>query len=175
MYNDFKVIDSKVFPQEVQIIIPDTFTDERGILFTDFLDDFFQNTFNPSLRFVHSKNAINRSKVLRGIHGDFESYKLVQCLYGSVFQVVVDCRKQSKTYLEHEVFELNYSNPSMILIPPGFGNAFLVTSDDAIYNYKLAYQGKYNDHDQQFTYKWNDPRIGINWPIQNPILSKRDQ
>ena len=175
MYNDFNIIESKIFPGEVKIIVPDTFTDERGTLFTDFLDDFFQTSFNPSLKFVHSKNAINKTNVLRGIHGDFESYKLVQCLYGSIFQVVVDCREQSKTYLQHETFRLNHENPKMILMPPGFGNAFLVTSNSAVYNYKLAYSGTYNDHDKQFTFKWNDPRIAIKWPNKNPILSKRDQ
>jgi dTDP-4-dehydrorhamnose 3,5-epimerase len=175
MYNDFRVLRSKIFPDEVQIIIPDTFSDERGILFTDFLNDFFKNTFKPSLRFVHSKNAINNSKVLRGIHGDFKSFKLVQCLYGTIFQVVVDCREESETYLKHETFELNYKEPQMILIPPGFGNGFLVTSECAIYNYKLSYSGTYNDHERQFTYKWNDPRIGIHWPIKNPVLSKRDE
>lgn len=175
MYNDFQIIESEIFPGEVQTIIPDTFSDDRGILFTDLLDDFFQTSFNPSLKFVHSKNAINKAKVLRGIHGDFESYKLVQCLYGSVFQVVVDCRKESSTYLQHESFRLNYIEPKMILIPPGFGNAFMVTSDCAVYNYKLAYSGTYNDHDKQFTFKWNDSRIGIKWPLEKPILSKRDQ
>jgi dTDP-4-dehydrorhamnose 3,5-epimerase len=63
----------------------------------------------------------------------------------------------------------------MILMPPGFGNAFLVTSDYAVYNYKLAYDDVYNDHDKQFTYKWNDKKININWPIKDPILSNRDK
>ncbi len=175
MYNDFNVINSKIFPGEVQIIRPDIFHDNRGILFTDFLDDYFQKSFSPSLKFIHSKNAINNAKVLRGIHGDFESFKLVQCLYGSVFQVVVDCRKDSKTFLKHETFELKHNEPKMVLLPPGFGNAFLVTSHEAVYNYKLAYAGSYNDYDRQFTYKWNDPKIGVNWPINNPTLSKRDQ
>lgn len=175
MYSDFNIIESEIFPGEVKIITPDTFSDERGILFTDFLDEFFQKSFNPNLKFVHSKNALNNAKVLRGIHGDFESYKLVQCLYGSIFQVVVDCRKQSSTYLMHETFELNYNEPKMILLPPGFGNAFLVISKDAVYNYKLAYDGTYNDHDKQFTFKWNDKNININWPIKDPILSERDK
>jgi len=65
--------------------------------------------------------------------------------------------------------------PKLILIPPGFGNAFLVLSEYSIYNYKLAYRGDYNDYDKQFTYKWNDERIGIDWPLNNPILSKRDK
>lgn len=174
MYNDFIIKSSSIFP-EVKIITPDVFVDERGFLFTDYLDSFFKNEFKPSLNFVHSKNAFNNSKVLRGIHGDYDSYKLVECLYGEIFQVVVDCRENSPTFLKHDSFVLNHMNPEMILLPPGFGNAFLVKSNQAVYNYKLAYLGGYNDHDKQFTYKWNDKRININWPIVDPILSNRDK
>lgn len=174
MYNDFKSISSSVFP-EVKLITPDVFSDHRGFLFTDFLDAYFRYEFAPGLNFGHSKNANNFSKVLRGIHGDFDSYKLVQCLYGEIFQVVVDCREHSPTFLKYDSFTLNYMNPQMILLPPGFGNAFLVMSDYAVYNYKLAYTGDYNDHDKQFTFKWNDKRINIDWPINDPVLSNRDK
>ena len=78
MYNDFKIKLSSIFP-EVKIIKPDVFKDIRGFLFTDYLDSFFKDEFNPSLNFVHSKNAHNNAKVLRGIHVEFESYKLVEC------------------------------------------------------------------------------------------------
>ena len=91
MYNDFITKSSSIFP-EVKIITPDVFKDNRGFLFTDYLDSFFKKEFTPSLNFVHSKNAHNNAKVLRGIHGDFDSYKLVECLYGEIYQVVVDCR-----------------------------------------------------------------------------------
>ena len=174
MYKDFTTISSLVFP-EVKIITPDIFSDNRGFLFTDFLDTFFKMEFIPSLNFVHSKIAHNYAKVLRGIHGDFDSYKLVECLYGEIFQVVVDCREQSPTFLKHDCFTLNHMNPQMILLPPGFGNAFLVMSEYAVYNYKLAYSGTYNDHDKQFTYKWNDKRINIDWPFNDPVLSIRDK
>ena len=174
MYNDFNTKCSLVF-SEVKIIKPDVFKDNRGFLFTDYLDSYFKEEFTPSRNLVHSKNAYNNAKVLRGIHGDFDSYKLVECLYGEIYQVVVDCRENSPTFLKHDSFILNYLNPKMILMPPGFGNAFLVLSDNAVYNYKLAYSGSYNDYDKQFTYKWNDKRININWPIKDPILSNRDK
>ena len=174
MYNDFKVKSSLIF-SEVKIITPDVFKDNRGFLFTDYLDSYFKEEFTPSLNFVHSKNAHNNARVLRGIHGDFDSYKLVECLFGEIYQVVVDCRENSTTFLKHDSFILNHLYPKMILMPPGFGNAFLVTSGYAVYNYKLAYDENYNDHDKQFTYKWNDKRININWPIKDPILSNRDK
>ena len=107
---------SSIFP-EVKIITPDVFKDNRGFLFTDYLDSFFKNEFTPSLNFVHSKNAHNNAKVLRGIHGDFDSYKLVECLYGEIYQVVVDCREDSLTFLQHDSFILNHLDPEMILMP----------------------------------------------------------
>lgn len=174
MYNDFKIKSSLIFP-EVKIITPDVFNDHRGFIFTDYLDSYFKEEFTPSLDFIHSKNAHNKANVLRGIHGDFKSYKLVECLFGNIYQVVVDCRINSPTFLQYDHFILDYSSPKMILIPPGFGNAFLVTSEYAVYNYKLSYHGTYNDHDEQFTYKWNDKRINIDWPLKDPILSNRDK
>ena len=175
MYNDFKTYNSKVFGSQVKIICPDIFYDNRGFLYTDFLDSYFSDDLSVQSKFVHSKYAYNNKNVLRGIHGDYESYKLINCVYGKIFQVVVDCRKNSPTYLSYESFELNHEDPKLILIPPGFGNAFQVISDYSIYNCKLAYLGEYNDYDKQFTYKWNDDRIGINWPQTNPILSERDK
>ncbi len=174
MYNEFKIKESK-FLQEVKIISPDIFRDNRGIIYTDYIESFFNNKFEPKLKFNHSKFAYNVHNVLRGIHGDYKSYKLVQCVYGEIFQVVVDCRKDSANYLSHECYMLNYKVPKMILIPPGFGNAFYVKSDIAIYNYKLSYSGEYNDHDKQFTYKWDNKLINIKWPSNSPILSSRDK
>ncbi len=174
MYNNFKTYPSKKL-SDVLIIEPTFHEDDRGIIFTDYLESFFKNNFNPSLSFNHSKFATNNACVLRGIHGDYVSHKLVQCVYGDVFQVVVDCRKNSSDYLAHEIFLLSHKQPKMILIPPGFGNAFMVTSTYAVYNYKLSYDGEYKDHDEQFTYKWNDPRINIHWPDIKPILSNRDK
>ena len=115
-----------------------------------------------------------KRQVLRGIHGDQDTYKLISCVYGKIFQVVVDCRINSKNFGKHTTFELNHLNPKSILIPPGFGNGFLVSSSKAIYHYKLAYKGKYNDSEKQFTYSWNNKKFKIKWPNLKPILSKRD-
>ena len=61
------------------------------------------------------------------------------------------------------------------MIPPKVGNAYYVKSNEAIYHYKLAYEGEYNDADEQFSYKWNDPAFNIKWPTKTPILSNRDK
>ena len=118
MYNDFKTHDSKVFGDQVKIIRPDTFKDERGFLYTDFLESFFLSQLNLNKKFIHSKYAYNNKNVLRGIHGDDDSFKLINCVYGRIFQVVVDCRKNSSTYLKYESYELNHKEPKLILIPP---------------------------------------------------------
>ena len=70
---------------------------------------------------------------------------------------------------------LNSSNKKQVLVPPGVGNGFLVMSDQCVFHYKWAYTGTYADVDEQFTIKWDDPFIGIDWPIDNPILSRRDK
>jgi len=171
---DFNFLNSKIF-REVFIIEPDYFEDHRGLLYTSYLHHAFKKQFGDEFFFNHNKSAFNKKNVLRGIHGDFSSYKMVSCMYGKIFQVVVDNRPESETYLKHETYILSHENPRQILIPPGFGNAFLVLSDCAVYQYQLSYSGGYNDYDQQFTLKWNDDRLKINWPISNPILSERDK
>ena len=172
MYNDFNVSESSKI-KGLKIIKPDFFEDHRGMLYTDYLQDFSVKVLG--LDFNHSKIAVSKEDVLRGIHGDHKSYKLVSCLYGEVFQVAVDLRKESPTYLAYESFILNPDKPKLVLLPPGIGNAFLVTSNQAVYSYKLSYEGNYIDADDQFTCHWADPKLNIQWPIEEPILSKRDQ
>ena len=70
---------------------------------------------------------------------------------------------------------LSDRNNKQVLLPPGVGNGFLVLSDHSVFHYKWSYEGEYADVDEQFTIKWNDPMVGIEWPINNPILSRRDK
>ena len=152
---------------------PDVYTEKRGQIWTSFLQQEFVN-YVP-FEFVHDKFSTSTKNVLRGIHGDHKSWKLISCPYGDISAVIVDMRSNSETYLKYERFELNSENRLHILIPPGIGNSFYVNSDVAVYHYKLAYEGDYIDADQQFTIKWNDLRLNINWPSGDPILSDRDE
>jgi dTDP-4-dehydrorhamnose 3,5-epimerase len=147
----------------------DAFTDYRGDLYTIWKDDDFDLNFN------HDKVSTSRKHVLRGIHGDNKSWKLVTCLYGEVYFVIVDNRESSDTFLQWESMMLTDRNRRQVLIPPGVGNGFLVMSHRSVFHYKWSYEGEYADVDQQFTIKWNDPIVGVDWPIDNPILSKRDK
>jgi dTDP-4-dehydrorhamnose 3,5-epimerase len=110
--------------------------------------------------------------VLRGIHGDERTAKLVTCLHGAFYLVVVNNIAGSPQYRQWEAFTLTEHNRQQVLIPPGFGNGHLVMSDMAIFHYK---QTTTYDRAAQFTLVWNDPQLGIWWPVETPILSRRDQ
>ena len=157
--------------KDIIIFEPDVFTDFRGDLWTTWKKD----EFLYDIEFNHDKVSTSRKNVLRGIHGDFKSHKLITCLYGQLFFILVDNRKDSKTYLQHQSMILDDRKRKMVLVPPGVGNGFLVLSEDSVFSYKWAYKGKYPDVENQFTIKWNDKRLNIDWPIANPILQQRDK
>ena len=156
-----------IFP-EVKISQPDSFEDFRGELYT------LHKQVDLSLFFNHDKVSISHKHVLRGLHGDSKSWKLISCLAGEVYFVVVDNRPESPNYLKWDSIILSSKNRKSVLVPPMFANGHLVLSKEATFFYKWSYTGEYPDVQDQFTLKWNDPKIGIHWPIHNPILSKRD-
>lgn len=154
---------------DIKEINPTVFEDFRGEIYTIYDSNKYNINFN------HDK-ICNRSKnVLVGLHGDEKTTKLVSCLYGKVFSVIVDCRKESPDYLKYKTFILSDFNKKQLLIPPNFANGFCVISDYCVYNYKLSYYGEYTDFDKQFTLRWDDPKLNIFWPYNNPILSERDK
>jgi len=146
---------------------PDCYHDFRGYYWTICED--------PSGDYNHDKVTVSRRDVLRGIHGDFSTTKMISCVYGEVYCVVVDKRPESKTYNEWRWTMLSHTNRRSIVLPPGVGLSYLVLSKEASVLYKLSYSGKYKDADKQFTYKWNDSELDIDWPINFPILQKRDK
>jgi dTDP-4-dehydrorhamnose 3,5-epimerase len=158
----------------VFIITPTISTDLRGNIWTSFLKEDVERLLPDSLSFKHDKFSTSSYNVLRGIHGDTKSWKLVTCVYGEVQQVVVDMREDSPTYKQWQDFIIGKDNQQIILIPPNMGNAYYVISPDAVYHYKLAYNGSYIDANEQFSYSWDDKNIGIKWLSRKPILSNRD-
>jgi dTDP-4-dehydrorhamnose 3,5-epimerase len=158
-----------LFP-EVKIFQPDSFEDFRGELFTLYKSGDYDN-----LSFNHDKVSISRKNVLRGMHGDSKAYKLISCLSGEIMLVVVDNRSESQNYLKWDSIILTEKNKIQVLVPPMFANGHLVLSNSASFFYKWSYAGDYPDINEQFTIKWNDPKIGIFWPIENPILAIRDK
>ena len=148
----------------VQIIEPDAFTDHRGDLWTIWKEGDY------NLKFNHDKVSTSKKNVLRGIHGDNKSWKLVTCLYGKIYLVVLNTvsKKWGSIVLSDD-------NKKMVLIPPTYGNGHCVLSDHAVFMYKWSYEGEYPDVEDQFSISWNDPTFNIDWPVKNPILSQRDE
>ena len=144
--------------------------------FKDFRGKYIE-TFNSKymkrfdLNFVQDDISVSKYRVLRGIHGDFKTWKLVTCLYGSFYLVVVNNIKQSKHFRKWISFTLTEDSNKQVLIPPGFGNAHLVLSKKAIFHYK---QTTFYNRNSQFTINYRDPLFNFKWPLKNPILSKRD-
>jgi dTDP-4-dehydrorhamnose 3,5-epimerase len=171
---DFNIEESKII-RGIVIFRPSINEDQRGTLYTTYHRDVFDQFIPKDLHFKHDKFSKSYNNVLRGIHGDTKSWKLVTCVFGEVLQVIVDCRKESPSYLKWQQFVINEANPLSVLLPPGIGNSFYVNSKLAVYHYKLAYPGEYLDAEDQFSVKWNDPTIGIAWPTDSPILSDRDK
>jgi len=157
--------------QDVKVFSPDVYTDYRGDLWTLWR----QGEKKIDLQFNHDKVSTSRRNVLRGVHGDFKSHKLVTCLFGEIYLVVADNRESSPTYREWDWIVLDDKTRKQVLIPPGVGNGFTAMSDHSVFHYKWSYTGDYPDVDDQFTIKWNDSTFNINWPIKDPILQPRDK
>ena len=156
--------------EKLKVIKNSTFKDNRGFYWTTWKKGTLKN-----FKFNHDKFSISKKKVLRGLHCDFKSWKLVTCTFGKVFLVVVNMKKNSKNYLKHKTWILTHDKPTLILIPPHFANAYLCLSNKCVFHYKWSYKGKYVDSNKQKSYRWNDPKLKIKWPIKKPILSKRDR
>ena len=165
---DLKFDISKTNLNGVKLLHYKKFEELRGNIFTTYKTETFDINFN------HDKFSTSNYNVLRGIHGDSKSTKLVTAVYGTILQVVVDLRENSSTYLQHLAIEIDRQSGVSVLIPPGCGNAYYVLSEQCVYHYKLSYDGDYIDATEQFTVNWNDSRLKINWPTENPILSERD-
>ncbi len=173
-YKDYEVEKSKII-SDVLIIKPSVFWDLRGNIYTSFNKDFYKNILPKELDFKHDKFAFSKNNVLRGLHGDNKTWKLVSCVYGEIYEVVVDMRPDSQTYMKWDAFELRADDYRQVLIPPNFINGYYVKSDEAVFHYKLAYDGDYIDADEQMTFLWNDKKLNIDWPCDNPILQGRDK
>tara|TARA_B110000211_G_C14026839_1_gene530262 strand:- start:847 stop:1404 length:558 start_codon:yes stop_codon:yes gene_type:complete len=171
---DFQVVESNLI-KGVWIFTPSISNDLRGNIWTSFIKEEVEKFLPNDLFFMHDKFATSKNNVLRGIHGDTKTWKLVTSVYGEIQQVVVDLRKSSATYLQWQDFIINENSQSLILIPPGIGNGYYVNSKEAVYHYKNAYKGDYLDANEQFSVNWNDHRIGVKWLSDSPILSDRDK
>ena len=147
-----------------------SFKDHRGYYWTS-----WKKGINTKIQFKHDKFSLSKKNVLRGLHGDSKTWKLISCPYGKFFMAIVDLNKKSKTYLKWKSWILSQENGLQLLVPPNFANGHYCLSDYCLFHYKLSYKGSYFDQSKQFSIRWNDPKINIKWPTRKPILSKRDK
>lgn len=159
---------------EVVLIEPKTFEDNRGFFMETYKYSDFAN-FGIKGHFVQDNYSKSAKNVLRGLHYQKDPKaqgKLVRCLKGEIFDVVVDIRKGSPTYSRWIGVILSGENNLMLYIPPAFAHGFVVLTDFAEVDYKCTEEYS-PEHERGII--WNDPDIGIKWPVENPILSEKDR
>lgn len=152
------------------IVPPTVFEDFRGVYVETYNRRLYQQA-GIDQDFLQDDISVSSRHVLRGLHGDASTWKLISCLSGKFYLVVVNWTKGSAQFGQWRGFTLSEANRLQILIPPGFGNGHLVLSEQAIFHYKQTTE---YDRAGQFTLRWNDPALGIFWPVTDPILSERD-
>lgn len=159
------------------IIKPDIFEDSRGIFMENWNKKIFSKTVGKKHEFVQDNYSISKQNVLRGLHYQLSpnsQSKLVKCIKGNIFDVIVDLRKNSKTFASWAGFYLNDENHKQIWIPKGFAHGFLTISKQAYVIYKTD---NYWDKSSERTIRWDDPKLSIDWPhsINKPLLSMKDK
>ena len=159
----------------VVIIEPDVFGDNRGFFMESWSKKKMEEAglFYDFVQDNHSKSTVKGT--LRGFHfqkGDKAQAKLVRCVKGAVFDVVVDLRKNSPTFKQWVGVELSAENKKQLLIPRGFGHGFVTLTDDVEFLYKAD---NYYAPEADAGIRWNDLDIGVEWGVENPILSEKDK
>lgn len=157
----------------VLIIEPHIHGDERGFFVETFQAERFARQVGVTLPFVQDNHSRSRRGVLRGLHAQrsHAQGKLVRAARGEVFDVVVDIDSGSDTFGQWVGTTLSDSNHRQLWIPPGYAHGFLVLSELADFEYKCT---DYYHPEDEIGVIWNDPDIGITWPLDNPTLSAKD-
>jgi len=168
-----EVAESAVIPR-LRRIAPAVFRDDRG----EFLETWnaeayaFAREDGTPIAFVEDDLSQSRAGVLRGLHGDDRTWKLIQCVQGSLHVVVADLRAGSPGYRRWEAFGLSATNRVQLLVPAGCATGLLALEDPSTLAYKQS--ERYQGATGQFTVRWDDPALAIEWPADDPILSARD-
>lgn len=159
---------------DVILIEPKVFRDNRGFFMETYKYSEFKKNGIP-YEFVQDNHSKSKKGVLRGLHYQLkpmEQGKLIRCIKGRIWDVAVDIRKGSPWYGKWVAVELSEENKLMLWIPPGFAHGFVALEDDTEVVYKVT---KEYSPELERGIIWNDPYIGIKWPIENPILSEKDK
>lgn len=161
-----KIIKTKF--KDLIILKKPTFEDKRGYFRELYSEKFFKKKFPFDVMSLSKKN------VIRGLHLQLKKpqAKLITVLRGKILDVVIDCRKRSKTFGKHFKILLSENKNESLLIPEGFAHGFCALEDDTILHYKCS---NYRHKNSETGIIWNDKDMKIKWPIKNPILSEKDK
>jgi dTDP-4-dehydrorhamnose 3,5-epimerase len=157
----------------VTIVEPDVFHDGRGFFLETYREDKYR-AGGIDARFVQDNHSRSVGGTIRGLHAQrrHPQAKLVRALAGAIIDVVVDIRRGSSTYLEWISVELSAENFREIFVPAGYAHGICVISEFAEIEYKCT---DYYDPKDEMRIIWNDPSIGVAWPVTTPILSPKDR
>lgn len=159
---------------EVKLIVPKIFRDERGYFMETFRESALKDTGMRS-HYVQDNQSLSGKGILRGLHFQappFAQAKLVKVVSGAVLDVAVDIRKDSPTYGKHVKQVLSIENMHQLYIPEGFAHGFVTLEENTVFQYKC---GDYYNKESEGGIQWNDEELGIDWNIDNPIISEKDQ
>jgi dTDP-4-dehydrorhamnose 3,5-epimerase len=177
-WNEFVITPSEKFGYEVPIYQPSVFREYRGEIWTTFHSEehpvMSHIHYDKEELSIHGRFSKSYKGVLRGLHWDNKTWKLVQSAFGDIYLVVLDMRPNSSTFGDWESFIITDKLRNQVLIPPGFANGHYALTD-CMFHYNLFYKDGYVDTDGQGVVKWNDPEYQIEWPTTQPILQKRDK
>jgi len=155
----------------VLLIKPSSFEDHRGYYVEIYNEELYKEK-GVNVDFVEDDISIATKGVIKGIHGDSSTWKLISCLHGKFYLVVINYDQDSENFGKWQSFVLSETNKHQVLVPPKHGNGHLCLTDKSIFHYK---QSSYYGSSKQFTILWNDPKFNISWPVKDPILSERDR
>lgn len=159
---------------DLLVVQPKVFEDARGYFYESYSKALFKK-HGIDEDFIQDNQSLSQAGVLRGLHFQNPPYaqgKLVRVIKGAILDVAVDIRKQSPTYGQHYLIELNETNKTMLWIPGGFAHGFLTLQDNTIFSYKCT---NYYNKASEGCILWNDNTLNINWNVQNPLLSDKDK
>lgn len=157
----------------VAIIEPRVFGDSRGFFLETFQLERYRSELGIDLEFVQDNQSRSKRGVLRGMHAQrlHPQGKLVRVSQGAIFDVAADIDPESPTFGQWVGAELSDANHRQMWIPPGYAHGFVVLSDTADFIYKCT---DYYHPEDEIGFIWNDPQVGIEWPVNDPLVSERD-
>jgi dTDP-4-dehydrorhamnose 3,5-epimerase len=155
------------------LIEPNVYPDSRGFFLETFRRDEYR-AMGIDAEFVQDNHSRSQRGSIRAFHFQLEpgQAKLIRAVRGAVYDVAVDLRRDSPTYGQHEAFELTDANHRQLFVPVGFGHGFCVLSDEADVTYKVS---SYYDPATERGIAFDDPDLGVEWPVSDPIVSDRDR